>query len=162
MNYTRLAIGLTMTLASAGFATSLTAASPEFRSDDLPGAVIHRASDAAAQTEIIELPLAAKGQPHSRLEYKVHMQAGDVLLYSFAASAPVISEFHGEGDSNKAVMFYREEKATGESHGQFVAPMTGVHGWYFSNENTVPVTIRLQISGHYKVEPGLIQIAKPS
>lgn len=162
MKSSRVAAGLSIVVAGAVAVTPLMAASPEFRSDDLPGAIIHRASDAASQTDIIELPLAAKGQPHSRLEYKVHMAAGDVLLYSLTASEPVVSEFHGEGDANKAVMFYREEKATGESHGQFVAPMTGVHGWYFSNENAVPVTVRLRISGHYKIEPGLIRIEKPS
>ncbi len=40
------------------------------------------------------------------------MQAGSALLYSLVASAPVISEFHGESDANKGVMFYREETAT--------------------------------------------------
>lgn len=153
---------LSLGLAGLALASSLTAASPEFRSDDLPGATIHRAAETAFRTDTIELPLAAKGQPHSRLEYKVHMEAGAALLYTLVASSPVVSEFHGEGDSNKAVMFYREEKATEGSNGQFVAPMKGVHGWYLSNEQPVPVTVRLTISGYYKLEPGLIKIERPS
>jgi hypothetical protein len=154
--------GLFLALALAGFAVPLGAASPEFRSDDLPGATIHRANERAYRTETIELPLAAKGQPGSRLEYKVHMKAGAALLYTLAASDPVVAEFHGEADANKAVMFYREEKAAKDSHGQFVAPMQGVHGWYLSNEQPVPVTVRLTISGYYELTPGLIPIAKPS
>lgn len=149
-------------LAGAFLASPLAAASPELRSDDLPGSGIHRANEDAHRSDVIELKLAAKGQPNSRLEYKVHMQAGSALLYSLSSPSPVISEFHGESDANKAVMFYREETATQQSHGQFAAPMTGVHGWYLSNEQAVPVTVRLQISGYYKLEPGLIPIAKPS
>lgn len=156
------AVSLILALGAAALASHLSAASPEFRSDDIPGATIHRASDGTYRTEVIELPLAAKGQPNSRLEYKVHMKAGDVLLYGLSAGTPVISEFHGEGDANKAVMFYREETAATDSHGQFVAPMTGVHGWYLSNEQAVPVTVRLTISGYYQPTPGLIKIAKPS
>ncbi len=43
------------------------------------------------------------------------MQAGHVLLYALAAS-PVVAEFHGELDANKAGMFYREEAATAKSY----------------------------------------------
>ena len=153
---------LALTLSGCLLAAPLVAASPELRSDDVPGATIHRATELAHRSDVIELQLAAKGQPNSRLEYKVHMQAGSALLYSLAASDPVISEFHGESDANKAVMFYREETAAKDSHGQFVAPMKGVHGWYLSNEQPVPVTVRLTISGYYELTPGLIPIAKPS
>ena len=41
------------------------------------------------------------------------MVAGDVLLYALAASAPVVAEFHGESDANKAVIFYREDDFVG-------------------------------------------------
>jgi hypothetical protein len=143
-------------------ASPIAAASPEFRSDDLPGMTIHRAADQAYRTDIIELELAPAGEPGSRLEYKVHMQAGDALLYALAGSEPVIAEFHGESDANKAVMFYREEASTAESFGQFVAPMTGVHGWYLANEQAVPVAVRLTISGRYELTPGLITIGSPA
>src|SRR5690606_18163625 len=82
------------------------AQSPEFRTSDLPGMTIHRSTPEMHRSETIELTLAPTGQPGSRLEYKVHMVAGDVMLYALAASAPIVSEFHGESDVNKAVMFY--------------------------------------------------------
>jgi hypothetical protein len=143
-------------------ASPLAAASPEFRSDDLPGATIHRAADQVHRSDTIELTLAPATQSGSRLEYKVHMEAGNVLLYALAASDAVVSEFHGESDANKAVMFYREEPATAESYGQFVAPMTGVHGWYLANQSSAPVAIRLTISGYYTPTPGLITIGSPA
>lgn len=106
---------------------------------------------------MIELTLAPKSEPGSRVEYKVHMRAGDVLLYALATSQPLLAEFHGESDANKAVMFYREQGSTSESYGQFVAPMTGVHGWYLANEQETPVSIRITLSGYYALEPGLIE-----
>ena len=149
-------------LAAGVFASPAIAQSPEFRSDDLSGTAIHRASEQIYRSEIVELTLAPVSSPGSRLEYKVHMKAGDALLYALAASDPVVSEFHGESDSNKAVMFYREEAAAMESYGQFVAPMSGIHGWYLANQQTVPVSVRLTISGYYTLTPGLITIGTPA
>lgn len=152
-----------LALAALGVAASpLAAQSPEFRSSDLPGTMVHSSAEQAHRSDSIELALAPAGQPGSRLEYKVHMQAGDVLLYALSASEPVVSEFHGESDANKAVMFYREEPATAQSFGQFVAPMSGVHGWYLANQQETPVAVRLTISGYYTLTPGLITIGSPA
>jgi len=142
-------------------AAPVSAQSPEFRSSDLPGTAIHRPQPHTMQSGSIELTLQPQGQPGSRLEYKVHMQAGDAILYQLNASAPLVSEFHGESDANKAVMFYTEDAAISESYGQFVAPMTGVQGWYLANRQDVPVSVRLTISGYYTATPGLIPIATP-
>lgn len=149
-------LGITFA-AIAALALPASAASPEFRSSDLPTAVIERDHEQPSRTDTIELTLAPKSEPGSRLEYKVHMEAGDALLYALAASQPVVAEFHGESDANKAVMFYREEGSTAESYGQFVAPMTGVHGWYLANEQETAVSVRLTLSGYYELEPGLIE-----
>lgn len=139
------------------FAPPAGAQSPEFRSSDLPMMVIERSHEAPFRSDVIELTLAPKSEPGSRLEYKVHMEAGDALLYALTTSEPVVAEFHGQSDANDAVMFYREDSATAESYGQFVAPMTGVHGWYLANEQDTPVSIRLTLSGYYELEPGLIE-----
>ena len=77
------------------------------------------------------------------------------------ADLPVISEFHGEAHATKTVVFYREETATTASHGQFVAPISGAHGWYLANPHDKPVTVRLQLSGYYKNSPGLLKIQRP-
>ena len=130
---------------------------PEFRSSDLPHLGVERQQAKTWRTDVVEIPLAAKGQKGARLEYKVHVAAGDALVYSLTATKPLVSEFHGESKANKAVMFYREDKATTSTHGQFVSPMTGAHGWYLANENDTPVTVRLHLAGYYEVEPGLIR-----
>ena len=133
---------------------------PEVRSADLPHLMIDRPQDAAFRSDEIVLELKPAKTPGWRLEYKVGMKAGDALLYSLTASAPVISEFHNEMASNKAVMFYREEQATTASHGQFLAPGDGDHGWYIANTTDRPVTVKLKLSGYYATAPGLIPIAK--
>jgi hypothetical protein len=95
------------------------------------------------------------------VEYKVDVGAGDALVYSLKADLPVISEFHGEAHATKTVVFYREETAMAASHGQFVAPMSGAHGWYLANPHEKPVTVRLQLSGYYRPAPGLLKIQRP-
>ena len=97
----------------------------------------------------------------ARLEYKVHMQAGNVMVYSVNASGPVINDFHGQADMNDAVLFYREEKAATATSGQFIAPTIGIHGWYLANTTDQPVTVKIRLAGYYELTPGLIPINRP-
>jgi hypothetical protein len=93
-------------------------------------------------------------KPGEGLEYKATLPTGEPLLYSWTvAGGPVYFEFHGEpteGDWPKD--YYRsyqiKESSTGE-HGSFVAPFTGMHGWYWKNLSTEPATITLEASGYY-------------
>lgn len=147
-------------LFATGHAIAQTPPRPEVRTADLPHLMIDRPQQAAYRSDEIEFELKPAKVPGWRLEYKVSMNAGDALLYSLTANAPVISEFHNEITSNKAVMFYREEQATTASHGQFIAPAAGAHGWYIANTTDKPVTVRLKLSGYYTTTPGLMTMAK--
>jgi hypothetical protein len=88
------------------------------------------------------------------LEYKATLPAGEPLLYSWSvAGGPVYFEFHGEPTEGEWPKdYYRsyqiKEKSSGE-HGSFVAPFTGMHGWYWKNLSTEPATITLEASGFY-------------
>jgi hypothetical protein len=145
-------------LAIAGVTVSAEEKRPDVRSKDMPLLIIDRPQPAAFRSDIVEFELAPTKSPGWRLEYKVTAKAGDALLYSLTASGPVISEFHNEMLPSKAVMFYREEAATTASHGQFISPANGAHGWYLANTTDKPVKVRLQLSGYYTLEPGLIKI----
>jgi len=149
-----------LSLLASGYAVAQTPPRPEVRSADLPHLMIDRPQEAAYRSDEIEFELKPAKVPGWRLEYKVGMKAGDALLYSLTSSAPVISEFHNEIASNKAVMFYREEQTTTASHGQFIAPAAGAHGWYIANTTDKPVKVTLKLSGYYETKPGLIPIAK--
>jgi hypothetical protein len=91
---------------------------------------------------------------HEELEYKALLAAGEPLLYSWTvAGGEVYFEFHGEPtEGNWPKDFYQSYQIverTGSSHGSFVAPFTGQHGWYWRNLSAEPVTIVLETSGYY-------------
>jgi hypothetical protein len=91
-------------------------------------------------------------EPYEYVEYKYHLEEGATLLYAWKASAPVVQDFHGERDSsaNGAVSEESFDKADRrEAAGSLTAPFTGIHGWYWENTSTAPVTIRLTSSGFY-------------
>jgi len=152
------AIVVSVATALVAFAATAAEERPYIRSTELPHLGIDKAQAAAFRTDTVEIKLAPAKQSGWRTEYKVTVNAGDALVYSLTATAPVISEFHNEIKPSGAVMFYREEKATTASHGQFVSPANGEHGWYVANTTDKPVTVTLKLSGYYTVKPGFIEI----
>jgi len=98
----------------------------------------------------IEIALAGREQ----LEYKATLALGEPLLYSWRVQGgPVYFEFHGEPtEGNWPAGYFRSyeiQQRASESHGSFIAPFTGRHGWYWRNLSDEPATITLQASGYY-------------
>jgi hypothetical protein len=92
------------------------------------------------------------------MEIKYNMKKGAGLLYSWTASAPLAFEMHGEPDVKPAgkggtdyYESYELDDKTGksESHGTFLAPSTGIHGWFWENKSDKPVTFKLVSAGYY-------------
>ena len=48
-------------------------------------------------------------------------------------------------------MFYKKASGAGES-GSLVAPFDGVHAWYFRNDSTTPIVVRLVVAGFYELQ----------
>jgi len=97
-------------------------------------------------------------EPGEGMEIKYNMRKGAGLNYSWTASAPVFFEFHGEPDvkpAGKAGTDYYEsyeldnKKGKSESHGTFLAPSTGIHGWFWENKTGGKVTLKLVSAGFY-------------
>jgi hypothetical protein len=91
---------------------------------------------------------------HEELEYKAALAKGEPLLYEWTAQgSPVYFEFHGEPTEGKWPEGFYQSYQIGESSegeaGSFVAPFTGVHGWYWRNPSDKPVTITLNAAGYY-------------
>ncbi|WP_193222295.1 hypothetical protein [Alkalilimnicola sp. S0819] len=106
-------------------------------------------------SEVVEIELAAKGEPGHQTEHAVTLAAGAPLLYTWQSSAgPVYMDFHGhtakpeEGAAigYQQVISYRHDTVD-QAHGMLVAPFAGQHGWYFRNDSDQPLTISLRISG---------------
>ena len=96
-------------------------------------------------------------KPKEGMEIKYNMKKGSGLVYSWVTSRNVRYEFHGEPDVTPAgggadyFESYDIDNADGKSegHGTFVAPSTGVHGWFWENTSDEPVTLRLVTAGFY-------------
>jgi hypothetical protein len=118
--------------------------------------------DAPFRSDVIEIPLVAKGDKAglSELEYKVRMKAGQTLIYSWQASGvgedELYFDLHSETPPDPDVKVVALKQANAASaHGSLVAPIDGVHGWYWQNKSASPVIIRVKLSGFYElIAPG--------
>lgn len=102
------------------------------------------------RTDTIDILIAPAGDANGgdKLEYKLEMAEGDVIVYDWRArgATDFWNEFHGHTDN--IVAFY--EKAEGVEHqGALTAPFDGIHGWYFENRTNQPVEVRLRVAGFY-------------
>ncbi|MBB3861575.1 hypothetical protein GGQ88_002863 [Novosphingobium hassiacum] len=91
--------------------------------------------------------------PHSGQEVKAHMQAGDSYVFEWSAKGgPVKVDMHGEKVDAAEGEFtsYWADKTLAGGQGNFTAPFTGTHGWYFRNKGETPVTVKVRTTGFYK------------
>nr|WP_295108168.1 hypothetical protein [uncultured Caulobacter sp.] len=118
----------------------------------------------AFRTDTFEIPLAADGDAARRnaLEFKVRMPKGANLVYSWQAEGLAVPEdlmfdFHGhtvKGEAKGPVSVAAYERGSGAgANGSLVAPVDGIHGWYFRNRSDKPIKVRLKLSGFYQLVP---------
>jgi hypothetical protein len=99
-----------------------------------------------------------KLKPGEGLEIKYNMKKGAGLVYSWTASDKLLFEFHGEPNvkpAGKEGTDYYEtydidnQVGQDQAHGTFIAPSSGIHGWFWENKTAKPVTIKLVSAGFY-------------
>jgi hypothetical protein len=87
------------------------------------------------------------------MEFKYLMQKGAGMVYVWNATDKVEYEFHGEPEGGKkgAYESYSKDDKVGKpwGAGNFVAPSNGIHGWYWENTNSSPVSVRLTAAGFF-------------
>lgn len=89
-------------------------------------------------------------EPFQSVEYKYVMDQDNAMVYSWQADAPVYYDMHA--DPGMSMEGYDESFGQGESdsrRGVYVAPFTGIHGWFWENRGFETITIRLQSAGFY-------------
>lgn len=111
---------------------------------------IYTAQPANYQTDSEDLSL----MPGEGVEVKYHMQKGAGMIYSWKATAPVAYEFHGEPDNKPNKDYFESYELNGQtgsdrSYGSFIAPSTGIHGWFWENKGRKEVQIHLVTAGFY-------------
>ncbi|HXG90507.1 MAG TPA: hypothetical protein VNJ02_19435 [Vicinamibacterales bacterium] len=90
-------------------------------------------------------------QPGEGTERKAVMAAGQMIVFSWTATGGLDLDMHGEvlnAPEGEFTSYWKDEGRT-SAHGSFVAPKTGLHGWFWQNLNDAPVTITLKTSGYY-------------
>lgn len=89
-------------------------------------------------------------EPFQSVEYKYVMDQDNAMVYSWQADAPVYYDMHA--DPGMSMEGYDESFGQGErdsGRGVYVAPFTGIHGWFWENRGFETITIRLQSAGFY-------------
>jgi hypothetical protein len=99
------------------------------------------------RTDEVDLGLV----PGESYEYKVRMKPGETLLYNWKSSIPLEFDFHGESDKDpdNAVSYTTGNAA--ESSGSLIAPVQGIHGWYWKNNGNKLADIHIKMSGQYEL-----------
>ena len=107
-----------------------------------------RAQSTAFRSDEMSVTLA----PGKGAEIKAKMLEGASFVFSWTAvGGPVNFDMHGEkpNDGDKFTSYWLDNQKA-QAHGRFVAPFTGVHGWYWKNKGAVPVTITVKVSGYFE------------
>jgi hypothetical protein len=91
--------------------------------------------------------------PGEGFEIKYHMQKGAALVFAWKADGLLQSEFHGEPDVKPKPDYFEsyllDKIGQRESNGSFIAPTTGVHGWFWQNKTKDDVRMHLSVSGFF-------------
>jgi len=88
--------------------------------------------------------------PLDGVEFNYRMEKGGTMVYSWKASDSLAWDFHGEPKGAKPG--FAESYASGEGkegNGGFMAPTSGIHGWFWQNPSDKPVTVTLKTAGHF-------------
>lgn len=111
--------------------------------------------DRAMQRDSIDIPI----RPNGELEYKLGMEEGDSIVYSWTVEGIdnpelLYAEFHGHTETQPGqpgtVMLYRKAEGGAES-GTLTAPFSGIHGWYLQNRSARAIVVKLEVAGFYEI-----------
>ena len=130
------ALGLLELYAAQGAVTETLTPAPE-------GPVFSR--NDGYRTDARTLTLGAYGT----LEFKYALDEGAAMIYEWTASDAVGFDFHTEPASNPDASESFEKGEAAARRGAYVAPYTGIHGWYWKNNSDHDVTITLTSAGFY-------------
>jgi hypothetical protein len=88
--------------------------------------------------------------PYEYIEYKYHLEKNATMLFSWSSTGDVLQEFHGDPDgapSNASQSYDKNPRR--KADGSFLAPFSGIHGWYWENPDGESVTVKVTTAGFY-------------
>lgn len=90
-------------------------------------------------------------RPYAAIEFKYTLAEGAPLVFSWTATGPVTIDMHAhpfEGGVDLTESYSQGDDKTGES-GVYIAPFTGIHGWYWQNRSLEDVTVTINAAGPF-------------
>jgi hypothetical protein len=97
-------------------------------------------------SDYVEFPLA----PFESIEYKYSLDEGQAMIFDWQADNEVVFDFHSEEVGTlpeDSVSFDIGRSAA--QQGTYVAPYSGVHGWFWENRGNTEVIVKLKTTGFY-------------
>jgi hypothetical protein len=100
--------------------------------------------------------------PKSGMEFKYNLNKGATMIYAWRASGFVDFDFHTEpaGKPSSASDSFEKGEAV-QKKGGYTAPYDGIHGWYWENKGSMPVTVTLTTAGFYERAVLFLPMARP-
>jgi hypothetical protein len=110
-----------------------------------PGAISPQSG--GYKQDAVEFTLA----PGEGMEYKYRLAKGAAFIYSWTTTGPVHFEMHSVPDGAPRDFAETFEKLDDRpaGHGSYVAPFTGIHGWWWENKTDKPVTLKMTTAGFF-------------
>ena len=88
--------------------------------------------------------------PFESVEIKYRLEQSASIMFAWSASSEIVWDLHAEPDIGPRG--YAESFGAGravDSYGNYIAPFTGIHGWFFENRHTEAVSVRLTTVGFF-------------
>jgi hypothetical protein len=88
--------------------------------------------------------------PYEGIEMKYRLAQGQPMIFGWRTSAPVNFDMHSVPDQggNDATESFVITDAAGQT-AVYVAPFTGIHGWYWKNQSLENVTLSIDATGGF-------------
>jgi len=98
------------------------------------------------RTDRLEIELL----PYEAIELKYDLAQGAPMVFAWKATAPIHLDMHShpfEGGTDLTESFVISTPPS--QNGVYVAPFTGIHGWYWQNRTLEPVKLTLDTAGFF-------------
>ncbi|MCB5425877.1 hypothetical protein H0274_11455 [Altererythrobacter sp. CC-YST694] len=88
--------------------------------------------------------------PFKSIEFKYTMDKGSAMLFHWKTTGPVHYDMHSHPfDGGTALTESYSVADASEMQGSYVAPFSGIHGWYWQNQSMDNVTLVLEATGGF-------------
>ena len=88
--------------------------------------------------------------PYDNIEMKYKLAQGQPMIFSWRAPVPIHYDMHSVPDQggNPATESFSISDAPAQT-AVYVAPFTGIHGWFWQNQTLNPVTVTIDATGPF-------------